>query len=169
MTQTLMRITADLKAVLDLIDQEQGELTPVLENWLTDISNNLTHKVDAYKGRLDQIKLLAEECRKRAQDAQRAAQRLEHVQTALEDRIKEAMLNLGTMELKGSEWRYKLTPSVGRLELNEALVPKEFKVTTIVESADKAKIRAAIESGEVVPGAEIKPGFQLRKSLNTGG
>jgi hypothetical protein len=163
MSQTLTTITGDMSAVLDLVDQAQGELNPVLESWLAEIGTSLAEKVDAYVGRITALSLLADQCRARAQDAQKASRTLEGMQDALEDRIKHTMRVLGRTDLTGEEWRYKLSPTKGSLVVNEAEIPTNYTMQVTTTSVDKERVRASLDAGELVPGAEIKPGWQLRK------
>jgi len=160
---TLTTLAGDMAAVLELIDQAQGEINPTVEEWLTDITQNLATKVDAYVGRLDHLSLVADICRKRAQDAQKAAQTIERMQGQLEARIKDTITALGVSELSGNEWRYKISKTKGALVINESELPPLYMMTVTTQSPDKDRVRDALDKGATIPGAMIRPGFQLRK------
>lgn len=162
--QTLMDISNDMGAVLALIDEQEGELNPTLEAWLDEITTSLATKVDAYVGRIDGLEILADRCRKRAQDAAKAARTLEGMQARLEDRIKETMRFQGRTELTGTDWRYKLSATKGSLQiLDETKIPPSLTMQVTTSVIDKERVRALLDAGEPVPGAEIRPGYQLRK------
>lgn len=164
--QTLAVISSDMRAVLDLLQEEGGELNTILESWFDDISKNLTEKVDAYHGRLEQLERLSDIARKRAQDAQAAARTIERMDSALRDRIKHAMTVMDTKEVRGVEWRYRVTPTKGSLVFQEERVPDRFKMQVTTTVVDKERLRAALEAGEIVSGAVIEPGFALRSYRN---
>lgn len=167
MNKTLTKIADDMSAVIELIQQEDGELNPILEGWLDEIGSTLEEKVDSYVGRIGGLELMADQCRKRAQEATKAARSLESIQERLEERIKYTMNSMGRTELSGSEWRYKLTPTKGSLVVFEDQVPESYKIQVTTWSVDKERVRAALDSGLGVMGAVIKPGFQLRKYRST--
>lgn len=161
--QTLMTISGDMAAVLGLIDEAQGELNPTLEAWLAEIGADLGNKVDCYIGRVDGLEMMADVCRKRAKDATAAARTIENMQAQLEDRIKLTMNELGRNELQGTEWRYKLTATKGSLQINEGELPAAYTIQVTTSAPDKERVRAELDAGKLIPGATIKPGFQLRK------
>jgi hypothetical protein len=67
------------------------------------------------------------------------------------------MENAGLKEVTTDMHRIKVVKNGGKLPLSidDGCVPDEYIKKVVVESPDKEKIRAALESGEVLPFASL--------------
>lgn len=75
----------------------------------------------------------------------------------LDNYTKMCMEELGVKEIKTDLHRFKIVGNGGKqpMDIDEGCVPEEYIKKVVVESPDKEKIRAALESGEVLPFASL--------------
>jgi hypothetical protein len=90
--------------------------------------------------------------------------RLEAIESALSntrrrmiDRLKNAMEDIGKKEIKTDLHKFKIVNNGGKLPITiqEDCVPEEYTKTEVKITPDKDKIRAALESGEMLPFASL--------------
>lgn len=144
--------------------ENNGELTPELEQGLTANSANLANKVDAYAQVIERIDLEITSWKQQKADADAVLKRLEGAKERLRDSLKSSALALGETRLEGVYNKISVTPSKGRLVIDDAVLDKAYTRIVQTVEADKYRIRQALESGESVTGASIEPGHILRIS-----
>jgi hypothetical protein len=79
------------------------------------------------------------------------------------------MVELDKDELKGENYRFKLSNTKAALEYDESVLPDKYKIQTIVESVDKEMLRLDLENGLDVEGAFLKNSKVLRKYISKAG
>ncbi len=161
---TLLEIGGDLNALAELIaEQPGGELSPEVEAALDEMfretGESLNAKVDGYCALIRSLILTAEA---RADEAKRLVT-LAESDNAKAKRLKERLLFF--MALRGekhlSTERYEITRcnNGGKrgvmLACDADQLPEQFQRVKIEPDVDT--IRAALESGDVVPGCSLKP------------
>lgn len=167
-----MDLAQDALALEQLIFEEGGELSETLERWLAEVETNLTVKVDSYHFAMQRFESTAEMLKKRASQITTAARALENVQERLKDRIKLAMQTIGTDEVKGTEFRFKLARGKERVIIDEKQVSPEFfsEKTVVVRELNRDKLVEAAKAtpeGQAYPaGIRFEPAFQLRPYVN---
>lgn len=168
----LVNEAAELESrIVALAELNEGEVDAKLEGYLNEVKANVATKADHYKFVMDRLEMAGALLEQRADEFYRAAAAMELVRESMKARIKEAMLTMGTEELRGAQWRFKLSKTKGRLVLDENFkdkLPAEYLIVKTVYDCDKERVRAALEEGKEVPGAHIEPGHQLRTYVAKG-
>lgn len=154
----------DAQALLSLIEDSGGELTPEIEQALAENMRDIETKVDHYAHVFDRIPGILEYWRKQREDADRVIQGLKNLESKLNSRIKEAMTQLGRTTLEGETTKFTLSKAKAALLLVESEVPQNYFTVETVIAADKERIRADLTSGIDVPGASLVPSYALRKT-----
>ena len=154
---TLYDLTQDYRNLLDLAGSADPEEIETFNDTLEAVLGEIEVKADGYAVVLAEIE-------GRINTVNREIGRLEAIESALSntrrrmiDRLKTAMEDIGKKEIKTDLHRFKIVGNGGKqpLDINESCVPEEYIKKVVVESPDKDKIRAALESGEVLPFASL--------------
>jgi len=172
---SLVSLAAEARQVESMIlsnaEANGGEINLELESYLDEIKSEIANKPDHYKFVLERLTATSEELAKQADEFSRAAQALDRTAKRIKDRIKEAMDLLGTKEISGYKWTFKLGKAQPRLVIDEqelrAHAPN-FLLTHTTQVPDKERIKALLLDGAVIPGATLEYGDALRSSINKG-
>lgn len=165
---SLIKRTEDKIALWELIRESDGELTPVLDSWLEEISKNITSKVDSYKFYLDEFDSEIERLKKDGKDSYAAAKTVENIQDRMKEKIKLAMQMLETNSLNGERYRFSISPSMPRLVIEESVLPKEYVMHVYTVVPDKVRIKSDLDAGITIPGVQLLPGVTLKSYINKG-
>lgn len=165
---TILDIAADYRALEQLIEEAQGELTPELEAWLTEMEQTLATKTDAYVHILTRLEATEDYLNEQAKKLSDAAKSIEAHRERMKSRIKLAMVTMDRREVGSGAWLFKRSPAAPRLVIDdEAKIPQAFKVQRW--EVVKSDIKDAIAKGAPVDGAHIETGDSLRIYPNRGG
>lgn len=156
---SLYELTNDLQALLDFGFTEEDE--EVFNDTLDGILAGISDKSDGYVAVMDHFNsniqmIKAEEARLKAR-----REAIENRVAKMKDRLKDMLETLeqggGKAELKTALHTIKLAGNGGKqpMEVVEDKVPDSFK--KVVLETDKDKIRKALEAGETLDFAELKP------------
>ena len=159
-TPTLFELTNDLDALLDLGYSEED--SEAFMDTLNGIMGGIQDKADGYcavidrfNGNINMIKAEEERLKVRREIIEK---RVQTMKNALKE-VLEIMEENGTEkpEIKTAFHTIKLAGNGGKqpMEVVEDKVPDSFK--KIVLETDKEKIRKALEAGEQLDFAELKP------------
>lgn len=166
--QTLMQITSDAQAVVELLEEFDGDVSDenaVLDVWMRDVQDSLATKVDRYGFAMDQIEARARGLRQLAQEIHRSARTLESHLDAMKNAIKIAMSRLSETKLKGKVFSFTLAKAKASVVIDEAQLPEEYFATVISKAVDREKVDAAIAQGIALPGVSVIEGKALRKTI----
>ncbi len=167
MAYSLVQVAQDELALMELIQEAEGELTPQLEEWLNEVEKNIAVKTDHYQFVLDRLEANSEALDKRSKELRAAAVALQSVKENINGRIKHAMQTMGTNEIKGESFRFKLSSAAPRVVVdNEAAIPLTFKREETIWTADKKAIKESFDLGVPVEGCHIEQGATLRTYVN---
>lgn len=172
--QSLQEIIEDYRSLDEIMVEQGGELTDeqqelIVEQWMTELKNNLSLKADAYCYRIESLENAEEMLDLRAKKITAAKKTIGRLRDSLKDKMKYAMLDLGISKIEGVENKVSLSKSRPSVEIeNEADLPPEFVKIKTITSPDKDAIKEAIQSGQTVPGAYLVTGTTMRISKNTG-
>lgn len=168
--RSLVSIVKDFNALDELLIEQSGELCPTLENWMQINEHNLAEKVDNYKLYIEHLES-RNEYFKGIKDQANAAQNVfKNMVSRMKENLKFSMGQLGTDELRGDMYRFKLSkPKQKIVIVNEGEVPLEFTKEVTKIELDMAKIEASIAAGQKIPGVEIETNQSLLSYSNTKG
>lgn len=145
-----------------ILEESGGELTPEIEEQLNELDLQTAHKLDGYYAFMERCKSVGELMEARAVELQKIANGHFNLAERLKKGIMFAMSTMGVQEIVGNMKRAKLSPTKGRLVIDEKLLPEEFKIQVTTMVPDKERIREKLELFEEVPGAKIEGGQSVR-------
>lgn len=161
---TLREIEVDFQALEDLLCETEGEVGPVMNDWLMEFEKNLTAKAVSYVYVSQKLEALAEINRNFAKQYLDRARVFEGANERLRERLREVMLTTDRREIAGEGATIKLVRSIPRVDVhNEALIPDQFFRTERV--LEKKKVLEALKAGEAVPGARMVETTSIRMKL----
>lgn len=166
---TLKEILKDVHALEELLLENNGELVPVLQDWMTINENNLKTKVDSYAYFVSHLENGAEYFKQKSIEATNARKIYENQILKLKEYLKIVMTELTTDELKGEMYRYKLVKSKPVVIIKDEMsLPAIYMNEKIELYPDKESIKKDIENGIKIPGAELQENYALKCFLNKG-
>ena len=170
-TATLLDIGDDLRAFLDLLNVNDGELTPeseaALDAFFAEITERQAEKVDAYVALIRSEELLAAGRQDEVKRLQRRVKVSANLVERLEKRLQEYMHATSQKRIVTKRYQVGLVGNGGKVPLKldvpaESLPPR-FQKTTIEYNLDA--LRAALAAGETIAGVTLgTPGTHLRIS-----
>lgn len=157
----LYEIAENYKNLIDLV--EAGEVdTEILKSAMEQVEGTLIEKLEnttkVIKGLEGDIKALKDE-EKRLSDRRKA---LENNVTSLKDYMTSCMRLADIKKVKGTLFSFNIQKNRASLKIDTDRIAEGYKVQVITYEVDKDKIKADIEAGEVVEGAEIVQSESLR-------
>jgi hypothetical protein len=167
---TLQTVIGDFEALESLLVEVGGETSEIVENWLAEVQHNLSVKIDSYKKFMDFLDMRSSYLRDQAKTFTASAKALETLQDSLKDRIKYTMLHLGSDEMLGGQYRFKLVTMPPKLLCDESLVPDSYRkeVITVSKVTDKEAIKSDLLGGKEVDGCSMQSVYALRAFTNKG-
>jgi hypothetical protein len=159
---TLIELRDHIEA---LFDTYEGVTDPKVK---AEVEAEIQAALEAEVRKVDRISFYIATCERNASGLKEEVARLNERRAMWERRservrefVKGFMLRTETQKLDGQTATFFLraaTPAV--VISDEALVPDEFKQTTITVTVNKRAVKDAIEAGHVVPGADLSIGGQ---------
>ncbi len=162
--QSLYDIRAEHLALLDEIEQNEGELTPDLEQALSLTNEQFQEKAVSYgfviKHFNNDLDILSAEIIRLGKLQDEAMKRRE----LFKQRLSDAMQAFGFEKITTPLLTLSFRKSESVRILSENDVPPEFKPMKWTCAPDKAAIKEAIKSGHDVPGAQlvVKQNLQIK-------
>jgi hypothetical protein len=160
MKKSLYEITNDYQSLMFEIENNEGEITPELNEALTITENELQSKSIAYLSVIKQSEAFAMQLDDEIKRLQALKKRNDKLVDNLKDRLLNAVKMFGVFEVGFTKFGTRKSSQVEVLDVNE--LPKEFKVIKVTEQADKIAIKKAIESGQDVKGCSIVENINLK-------
>ena len=154
MTNSLYHITSEQLRINELLEESGGELTPEIEEALAINETNFLAKSEGYIESIAYFKAKAEAAKVRIEEMQRIKRISENAEKRLKERMQWAMETLGRDKMEVGLHIISLRRTLAVNIISEAAVPNEYvKVET---SIDKVKLKEALKTGAIIPGAELK-------------
>lgn len=168
MRRTLYEITADLIALDDLLTETGGDISDeaaaaAIDSWLALLGGERDDKLDGYCWLIREIEARGEA--RKAESARLAA--LASTDTNATKRLKERMMLMmeltGTPKIETKHFKIGVCANGGKqpvelrpeVQANPAMLPPNYQRVKI--EADTDAIREALEAGETLTFAELKP------------
>lgn len=163
--RTLLEISDDMAALLDLIDEGDGELSIALDTWFAEIGAELEDKADSYCGLIRTLELRAA-ARREEQD--RLAKRVavdESAARQLKQRLRDHMQRLGMKKLETRRFAISVQTNGGAQAVDVMVPPEQLPAfyQRVEVTADVDRIRKSLAAGHTVEGCVLQArGFHLR-------
>ena len=154
--ETLLKMSDEFKTLQTMLEDETDK--DLVAGTLEALQGNFEYKLEGCACVYDRLKALHESAQKKANIWDSYAKTLENNVIWLNNYMKLCMENAGLKEVTTDMHRIKIVKNGGKLPLSidEGCVPEEYIKKVVVESPDKEKIRTALESGEVLPFAQLQ-------------
>lgn len=167
-TKSLVHLAGEVAGLSQALIDNGGVLTPELEALFDLTTGDLRNKVDRYKFMIDGLAERAEYFKKLEDEIKAARKTCENNVERLKDRLKYVMTESGEDELRGNNYRFKMSASKDKLVLDHesGRIPDEYFKEVTERVPDKDAIITAIKMGFEVPGVELVPGKSIRAYVN---
>ena len=170
--KSLQAIVSDSLALDEILYERSGEITDqetsaIVDQFMSEILSDLAHKSDSYKFKIDQLDDAVQRMNTNAKQFSQVAKSISNIANSMQNRMKNAIIDLGVTEIIGNTFKFKLAKTAGSVVIeNENLLPATYcREKTSIE-IDKVAIKEDLKIGKLVPGAKIVEGFSLRISPN---
>jgi hypothetical protein len=164
MTRTLYDISEDLRAIAEAAEEDEGDLTPLLD-WLDAVEMEASVKADHYAA-------LIREWETRAAVREAEADRLRALVDAdkgraakLKERLHQFLREHGLLRLDTPRFALRVQANGGKRPVQVTVPPEALPAAyqRITYAAHVDAIRAALEAGEHIPGCAFRErGTHLR-------
>ena len=160
MKKTLYNITEDALTIYEDLETNGGELTPEIEEALTINKGELESKGIAYLEIIGQTKSYISRVDEEIKRLQAIKKRNNKLVDNLNGRLFDAQQIFGDFDLGLTTVTTRKSESIEVLDVNS--LPPAYKTIKVTETADKAKLKAAIKSGEEIEGVKLIVNQNLR-------
>lgn len=161
----MIHMVADIEA--SLIEGE-GLLTPEIEAMLEIKEIKIPEKVDGYAFIWDRIELAEAYHKARAAEAAKNAKVIANFKENFKNRLKFAMEELGTKELRGNDFLFRLQATNPKVIIDdEDAIHDAYKTVKTETVINKAAIAKDIKADVPFAGAHLEMTPSLRKYSNT--
>lgn len=152
---TLYSITAEMNAILALIEEGGGELTPELEHALAINEEQFVAKAEDYGHAILNLKAMAAAAKAEKDRLANLQKFYENACKRIENALAHAMQVFDRPKVENGSMRLSMRHSEATEVDDLEALPAEFKVTKVEQVADKTAIKKAIQGGQSVPGAHL--------------
>tara|TARA_R100001082_G_scaffold5440_1_gene3758 strand:+ start:5099 stop:5593 length:495 start_codon:yes stop_codon:yes gene_type:complete len=153
---TLYELSADLQFLLDLADQEGGDES--IEQALDEIQGQISEKAESIGKIVRELEITAEGRRKEADRLVHRANVAEKAAKRALDYLEQNMRLIGMKTLETKSFKYTRAKNGGKqpIEINEDIVPDDYKVEKVQTKINRERIRKEMESGNKLPFAQFQ-------------
>ena len=159
--ESLYKITQSELELFNMIEENDGELTPEMEEALKLNSDNFEAKARGYIWHIKELESDIVTIDEEKARLDRIKKRNEKMIERLKENMKNALLVFGDKQ-KIDTFTLSLRANKSVEIIDETAIPHKFKNVKTVETINKTEIKKAIESGLTVPGATIKENQNLQ-------
>jgi hypothetical protein len=145
-----------------LTEVSDEEFTLLLQQMSSEVVEQARDKIDRYKFLIDALSSRAPFWEQRAKEAQRVQRSILSVCERIKGALKGAMQAHGLQQIAGQEYRAQLSNAKPALVIDESQLPDLWRMEVRTLVVDKEMIRAALDRGEVIPGARLELSYTLR-------
>lgn len=163
MSLSLYQLSGDYLQALDfLTDPEMDFDSDAVTNTLEGLAFEVETKAVNVAKFLRNMEVTAEAMKVAESDMAKRRKALENRVTWLKGYLKGSMETTGISKIECPYFKLSIAKNPSSVELiDESIIPEEFKRTETVITIDKAAIKTALSSGQIVPGAKLTNGTRL--------
>ncbi len=167
--KSLMTIAQEVVDLEKALIESGGLIDEEIEKRLAIKDLDLPVKVDNYAHILKRLDITSDHFRAQAHFFSQVARGIDSANDRLRENLKQAMEVLATNELKGQNFKLKMSRSKPAVIIeNLDLIDGQFVVIETVKTPDKKAIAKHIESGGTVDGVRLEGQASLRIYPNKG-
>lgn len=159
---TLYRISEEMSAILNAIEENGGEITEEQEQALAISEEQFADKAYDYGHVILNLDYTVEVIKNEIERLTRLKKSAENAQKRVKSALVSAMVQLNHPTVETPTMRISLRHSTATEVTDIDSIPQEFKTTKVEVVADKTAIKKAIQSGEDVPGARLIENVSLQ-------
>jgi hypothetical protein len=166
---SLYAISTEMQSIIDaMLDGgiDSPEAMAAMDEHLQGLDIALESKAENYAGVIRELELRAAARTEEAKRIRTLAEADSTLATRLKERLRDAMVAVGKTRIETERFRLSVQANGGQqpLVIDPGAVDElPAALTRIVREPDKAAIRAALESGDDIPGCTLLPrGSSLR-------
>ena len=164
---TLNELITNSSNTINKIIENGGELTPELSAEMETLETALETKVDNYALFMDRLKNEITYFKSKSKEFTTVEKTLKNLDANLKDRIKYAMGEMKKTELRGDNYRFKLSDTAGKLVISdEKLIPDKYKTETVIVEIDNETMKNDLRNGIDIAGAYLEKTKSLRKYIS---
>jgi len=169
MDKSLMEIYAEARQLESALIAAGGDLDDErVQAALKAVEVDLPKKVDGYAFMIERWGKEAEGLREKAKLLQDAAKRIDSWTDQLNQRVKAVLQELKFKEVQGAFSRFSLKKNPASVVIDEGFenqLPEQFVVATTTYRPDKAKIKDALQRGEVIAHCRLEQSERVTMSV----
>lgn len=139
-----------------------GEITPELDEQLSNLHANMTTKIDSYAYVLNSFKFRKEFALQRLKEWEAVVAQCEHTIDNINKMLDFNLNLLNKDRVDGMEYTVMRQNNPASVEIiDEAILPGKYLVTETKTKINKREILDDLKKGFVIPGAELKQGQRV--------
>jgi hypothetical protein len=150
---SLYEITTEQKSLIYEIECLDGELTPEIEQQLQITEAQLQSKSIAYLEIIKQKDSFNDLIDIEIKRLQSLKKRNGNILTYLKDNLLQAVKTFGSYDVGTNSFGTRKSSTVEVEDVNS--LPQEYKTIKVTESANKAKLKEALQAGKIIEGVSI--------------
>lgn len=154
--QSLYGISNDFLALNQALMDAEGDLSPELEEAMVINEAEFTQKAANYAALIRYFQAQEVGLKEEMSRLSAYCGSLSNKIDRLKENLKVAIEMRGGTPVEAGSFRLSLRSAVSVNILDESLIPKKFMVTKTTKAPDKKEIKAWIDSGKKVRGAELR-------------
>ena len=159
---TLYRISEEMSAILNAIEENGGEITEEQEQALAISEEQFAEKAYDYGHVILNLDYTVEAIKNEIERLTRLKKSAENAQKRVKGALVNAMVQLDHPTVETPTMRLSLRRTTATEIDDVNLLPDNLKTTKVEVVADKTAIKKAIQSGEDVPGAHLVENINLQ-------
>jgi hypothetical protein len=162
--QTLIALHSEYQAIVYNLLRlcELGDEGVDLAKLRDEAFAKLVEKADSYGFVIEQLESFGEQCKRRVEEWQKGVKASRSAIEGLKFRMRYILSQMDEQKITGSEFEFYLTKPTEKFEVDDTLLPKEYKKAVLVYERDEDKIEADMKEGKEIPGVTKKQSQQLR-------
>jgi len=166
MSETLKELVRDLNALESLVIENDGQICETLEAWMEINETNVATKVDSYNFLIARLEKGSEFFKEKEAEYYAARKVYENQILRMKNYVKDTMFAMGLDELKGNEYRFKISKLKPKIVINNIEeLPLEYTREKITIEVDRDSIKKALDEGLKIKGASLETSYSLRSYL----